>query len=270
MIAMIEILEYGFMQNALIAGILIAVICAVLGCFIVLRKMAFMGDGLAHISFGGIALGLLLGIPPLLSALIVSLLSVFGIQKLKEMKVYGDSAIAIFFSFGLAIGVVLISISSGFTVDIFSYLFGSILSVSTNDLITISVLGVVVLAVIYMFYKELVCISFDESWSEASGLNVSFLSNLLMILTAFTIVISMKIAGILLVSSLMVIPASTALLFKKGFRHTIAISAVIALVAVVSGLAASYYFDLAAGGSIVITLVLFFFAKVLHSAITKT
>jgi len=260
---MFEMLSYSFMQNAFLAGMLIAIICAVIGCFIVLRKMSFIGDGLAHISFGGVAVGFILGIQPIISALIISVLSVFGIQKLKEIKVYGDSAIAIFFSFGLALGVVLISMSNGFTVDLFSYLFGSILSVSAGDLITIAVLGLFVLSILFLFYKEFVCTSFDENWAEASGMNVKFLNYLLLILTAITVVISMEIAGILLVSSLMVIPASTALLFKKGFKQTVLISVIIALSAVIIGLTASYYFDIAAGGAIVLVLVAMFFIKAL-------
>lgn len=258
---MIEMFNYAFMQNAFIAGAIISVICAVIGCFIVLRKMSFVGDGLAHISFGGVAIGMFLGIPPLISALFVSILSVFGIQKLREIRVYGDSALAIFFSLGLALGVVLVSLSNGFTVDLFSYLFGSILSVSSSDLITISILGAVVLLVLYLLYKELVCISFDENWAEASGMNVKLLNTVLMVLTAITVVISMEIAGILLVSSLMVIPASTALLFRKGFRQTVFLSIFIALLSVFAGLTASYYLDLAAGGAIVLTLVVIFFLK---------
>jgi zinc transport system permease protein len=255
---MIEIFQFVFMQRAFMIGILIAILCAIIGLFIVLRRMALLGDGLAHISFGGIAAGMFFGIYPILSALIFSVLGALGIQKLKKMKVYSDSAIAIFFSFGLALGIILISLSRGFNADLMSYLFGSILAVSTVDILLILAVGIVVLITIYLFYKELVYITFDESSAKASGLPVEKLDTLLVILTAVIVVLSMRIVGILLVSSLMVIPASTALMFKKSFKQTMIISTIIAIISVIIGLISAYYFNLAAGGAIVMVLIAIF------------
>jgi zinc transport system permease protein len=257
---MLEFLQYGFMQRAFIAGVLIAVLCAVIGLFLVLRRMALLGDGLAHVSFGGIAAGMLFGVNPIISALVFSVLGAFGIQKLKQRKVYGDSAIAIFFSFGLALGVILISLSRGFNADLYSYLFGSILAVSETDIALILLLGTGVLSVIYLLYKELVYITFDESSARASGLPVEKLDTLLVVLTSVVVVLSMQIVGILLVSSLIVIPASTALLMFSSFRKTMLGAIGIAVAAVIAGLILAYYFNLATGGAIVMVLIAAFAA----------
>jgi len=255
---MLDILQYGFMQRAFIAGILIALLCGIIGVFLVLRRMSLVGDGLAHISFGGIAAGMLFGIYPLLSALVFSVLAAIGIQKLKQMKVYGDAAIAILFSFGLAIGVVIVSFTHGFNADLFSYLFGSILAVSQTDILTIAAVGIATIAVLVLFYKELFYTTFDEDSARAAGLPVESISNLLVILTAIAVVLSMRIVGILLVSSFIVIPASTALLFCKGFKQAIAVSAAIGVFSVIVGLVGAYYLDIAAGGAIVMALVIMF------------
>jgi len=266
---MIEILQYGFMQRAFIAGIAIALFSAAIGLFLVLRRMALLGDGLAHISFGGIAAGMLFGFYPIISAIVFSVMAAFGIQKLKQMKIYSDSAIAIFFSFGLALGVVMISLSHGFNADLFSYLFGSILAVNTMDIFLILAFGIGILFTICIFYKELLFITFDEYSARASGIPVEKLDTVLMVLAAVAVVLSMRIVGILLVSSLMVIPPSTALLVCRGFKQAIIISMIIAASAVMAGLVLAYYFDLAAGGAIVMVLAAAFsMALVCKNALT--
>jgi zinc transport system permease protein len=251
------------MQRALLAGVLTALLCAVIGVFLVLRRMSLIGDGLAHISFGGIAAGLLFGVYPLFSALAFSVLAALGIQRLKKMKVYGDAAIAIFFSFGLAIGVVIVSVAHGFNADLFSYLFGSILAVSETDILLVFAVGLATLAVVYVFFKELLYITFDEESARAAGLPVDRLNSLLVILTAVAVVLSLRIVGVLLVSSFIVIPASTALLFRRGFSQAIAIAAAVGVLSVVAGLVLSFYFDLAAGGAIVLVLIAGFAAALL-------
>ncbi|MFA5049881.1 MAG: metal ABC transporter permease [Candidatus Micrarchaeia archaeon] len=266
---MLEFLEYGFMQRAFISGILIAMVCSIIGLYLVLRRMALIGDGLAHISFGGIAAGMFFGIYPLISALIFSILSVIGIQKLKKMKVYGDAAIAIMFSFGLSLGVILLSYSGGFNADLFSYLFGSILSVSQNDLYLISILAIGVLSFVFLFYKELFYITFDEEGAKVSGINVERFNTALLILCAIAIVISLRVVGVLLVASFIAIPASTALLFRSSFKNSIIFSAVIAISSIIIGLSASYYLDLAAGGAVVFTLVLVFALSLIYKNLLK-
>ncbi len=265
---MLEFFQYGFMQRAFLAGILIALLCSVIGVFLVLRRMALLGDGLAHISFGGIAAGMFFGVYPLLSALVFSVLAALGIQKLKHMKVYSDSAIAIFFSFGLALGVVLVSLSHGLNADLFSYLFGSILAVSETDILLILGVGLATILALWLFFKELFYITFDEDSARASGIPVESLNTMLIILTAIAPVLSMRIVGILLVSSFIVIPASTALPICRSFRQAITASAIIAIASVIIGLILAYYFDLAAGGSIVLVLVVGFLGMMAYKKIS--
>ena len=265
---MLEFLQYTFMQRAFIGGILIAMLCAVIGVFLVLRRMALIGDGLAHISFGGIAAGVFFNVYPLLSALVFSILAALGIQKLKQMKVYSDSAIAIFFSFGLALGVVLVSLSHGFNMDLMSYLFGSILAVSENDILLILSVGLATLAALVLFYKELFYITFDEESARASGVPVESLNTMLLVLAAVAVVLSMQVVGILLVSSFIVIPASIALPLCRSFRQSILASVLIAVLSVIAGLLLAYYFNLAAGGAIVLVLVAAFTAMLAYRRIT--
>ncbi len=266
---MFEFLQYAFMQRAFLGGILVAILCSAIGIFLVLRRMSLLGDGLAHISFGGIAAGMFFGVYPLLSALAFSVSAAIGIQALKRMKIYSDAAIAIFFSFGLALGVVLVSLSHGFSADLFSYLFGSILAVSESDILLILAAGAATLLLLALFYKEFLFITFDEESARASGLPVERLNTLLIMLAAVAVVLSMRIVGILLVSSFMVIPASIALPLCKSFRQSILASILIAIAAVISGLALAYWFDLAAGGAIVLVLVAAFAAMLLYKKIAK-
>jgi zinc transport system permease protein len=264
------ILKYTFLQNAIIGGILVGITCAMIGSFIVLKKMSFLGDGLAHISFGGVAAGILFNINPLISALIFSVFSGFGIQKLKEMKIYSDAAIGIFFSFGLALGVILVSLSKGYTIDLYSYLFGNILAISQIDLILTSGITLFALLIILLLYKELFYITFDEETAQANGLPVNSLNQILVIICALAIVTSMKIVGILLVSSFLIIPTTTALtLGVKSFKKTIFISVIISIISVLIGIIFSYYLDVATGGAIVMTLVGMFTLSLGYKRILK-
>jgi len=264
------ILKYTFLQNAIIGGVLVGITCAIIGSFIVLRKMSFLGDGLAHISFGGVAAGILFKINPLISALGFAVLSGIGIQKLKDMKIYSDAAIGIFFSFGLALGVILISLSTGYTVDLYSYLFGNILAINQFDLILMGVMTIVALITVVMLYKELFYITFDEETAQANGIPVKWLNQILVIICALAIVTSMKIVGILLVSSFLIIPTTTALVLGiKSFKKTIFVSIIISIISVLMGIIFSYYFNIATGGAIVMTLVALFTGVLGYSKLIK-
>jgi zinc transport system permease protein len=254
------------MIRAFQAGITIALICPLIGIFLVLRRYSLMADTLAHVSLAGVAIGLITKVNPIITALIASILSSIAIEKLRESKkIYGESALALFLAGSLALAIVLISMTRGFGVDLFSFLFGSITTVSENDIGIILTLGVFVILTIYAFFKELIYISFDEETARVSGIPTKLINTILIILTATTIAISMRIVGILLISALIVIPVITALQFKKSFKETIILAEIFSLFSVVSGIFASYYLNLAAGGSIVLIAIGIFLASLLFS-----
>ncbi|MFZ0358706.1 MAG: metal ABC transporter permease [Nitrososphaeraceae archaeon] len=259
-----DILQYGFMQRALLSGIAISIMCSIVGLFLVLKRHSLFGDALAHVAFGGIALGLFTGVYPILTAYVVAILSAVGVNKLREStKIPPDSSIAVLLTSGLAIGVILISISGGFTLDLFSFLFGNILLVSNEDLIMILITDAIVVPIIYVLYKRLMLIVFDENQAKVSGLNVTWINTLFIVLASITIIASIRLVGVLLISSLIVIPNITALLLGKGFKKTIFISCAISVFSVVFGIVASYYVNLVPSGTIVLTMVSMFIITII-------
>ena len=260
---MFEILQFGFIQRALISGIAVAVSCSVIGLFLVLRRQSLYGDALSHVAFGGIAIGLFTNIYPLWTAFAVSILASVGITKLREStKISGDSAVAVLLSAGLAIGVVLIGLSGGFSLDLYSFLFGSILLISNNDQMTILVLSLIVLTIMYKISRKLMYIAFDEEQARVSGIDVTKLNYLFIVLAGVTVISSVRLVGVLLISSLIVIPNITAMMFGKGFKKTLLISISTAVLSVVAGIITSYVMNIAPGGTIVIISVGIFLAVI--------
>jgi len=259
-----DIIQYGFMQRALISAIAISITCSIVGLFLVLKRHSLFGDAIAHVVFGGITLGLFVGIYPLWTAYIVAILSAVGVNKLREStQIPPDSSIAVLLTSGLAIGIILISISGGFTVNLYSFLFGNILLVSNDDVIVILITAAIVIPVIYIFYKKLVLIIFDEKQARVSGLNVTWINTLFIILASITIIASIRLVGVLLISSLIVIPNITALMLGKGFKKTMFISCGISIFSVVFGIIISYYVNLPPSGTIVITMVAMFLVTII-------
>jgi len=254
-----EILSYGFMQRALISGIAISLMCSVVGLFLVLRRHSLFGDALAHSAFGGIAIGLFLGIYPMWTAFIVSILSALGLTKIRQrFQISGDATVAILLSSGLAMGVILISLAGGFTVNLFSFLFGSILLVSLDNTILILGLAGSILIVILLLYRQLTYATFNEEQAKVSGIQVEKLNYLLVVIAGITVVSSMQLVGILLTSSLIVIPNVTAMLFSRGFKQTAILSMIFAVFSAVTGILTSYIFNIAPGGMIVLISILLF------------
>jgi zinc transport system permease protein len=259
-----DILQYGFIQRAVLSAIAISIMCSIVGLFLVLKRHSLFGDALAHVAFGGIALGLFTGVYPILTAYVVAILSAVGVNKLREStKIPPDSSIAVLLTSGLAIGVILISISGGFTLDLFSFLFGNILLVSNEDLIMILITDAIVVPIIYVLYKRLILIVFDENQAKVSGLNVTWINTLFIVLASITIIASIRLVGVLLISSLIVIPNITALLLGKGFKKTVFISCAISVFSVVFGIVASYYVNLVPSGTIVLTMVSMFIVTII-------
>lgn len=254
-----EFLQYGFMLRALVAGLAVAAICPAIGLFLVLRRLSLIADTLAHVSLAGVALGLLLGFPPTLGALGVALVGAAGIERLRASgRLPGEAALAIFLSGGFAVAVVLLSFARGFNADLFAYLFGSLLTVSPLDLLLILALGGLVGGTVVLFYKELFAITFNEELARVAGIPVGAINLLLTLLTALTVVIAMRVVGILLVSAMLVIPTVTALQLSRSFRSALTLAVAFALAAVLGGLIAAYYLNLAAGGAIVLVALAFF------------
>lgn len=257
----LEVLEFEFMQRALIAGVAVAITSSVIGLFLVLRRNSLFGDALSHVAFGGIAVGLAVSIYPLWTGLTLSILGALGITKLRQYaKIPADASVAILLSSGLALGLLLISLSGGFTLDLFSFLFGSILLVSVEDTLAILAMTGIILSIVILLYRQLMYITFDEEQARVSGLSISKLNYLFVVLASVAVIVSMRLVGILLVSSLIVIPNITALLFGKGFKKTALISVSVSITSVVVGIAISYAANLAPSGTIVLISTAIFLA----------
>ena len=262
-------LQYSFIQKAFFAGSFVAIVCSTLGLFLVLKKMSLIGDGLSHVSFGAIALGLFLGIYPFYVAIPVVMIASILILKISEkIKAYGDAAIGIISSLGIAGGVILASASKGFNVDLFSYLFGNILAISATEVILSVALSFVVLTVIYFFYWDLFSATFDEEYAKTTGIKTNFINTLLTLLTAVTVVLSVKMVGIMLVSALLILPAVTALQFAKGFKTAMIMAGFVSLISVLLGISFSFLLDLPTGATIVMINILFFSLALFYKKIT--
>jgi zinc transport system permease protein len=254
-----NLLGYVFFQNALIGGSISAFACSLIGLFVILRKQSMIGDGIAHVSFGGIAIGLFLNVNPLYTALIVSIISVILISSMKRRGLAeSDSATAVILAVGFSTGLIIISLAGGFNVELFSFLFGSILTISRFDMLLISVLGIFSLLFVLVFNKELLSITFDAQDSRLMGIPVRSIDYLFDVLLAVTIVMSIKVVGMILVTALLVLPGLTALQLKKGFKTTSILSVFFGVGCVTLGLFTSAIFDVATSGVIVFTLVLIF------------
>lgn len=254
-----EIFQYSFILRGFEAGILIAIIAPLIGIFLVLRRYSLIADTLSHVSLAGVAIGLLAKINPIVTALLTSAVAALAIEKLRSAKkIYGETALSIFLSGGLALAVVLISLSNGFNVNLFGYLFGSILTIQASDVRLIAVLGAVIIGLLVAFYKELVYISFDEEAAQVSGIPVQAINFIFILLAAMTVALAIPIVGILLISALVVIPVAAALQLKKSFQATLLYAEAISVCSVIVGITVSFYYDLSPGGTIVlIALALF-------------
>ena len=265
----LEILELGFMQRALIAGVAVAITTSVIGLFLVLRRNSLFGDALSHVAFGGIAVGLVTSVYPLLTGMAFSVLGALGITKLRQStRIPADATVAILLAGGLALGLMLNSFYGTFA-DIFSYLFGSILLVSIDDTLAILAMAGGVLAIVILLYRQLMYVTFDEEQAKVSGLSITKLSYLFAVLASVTVIVSMRLVGILLVSALIVIPTVTALLLGKGFKKTAFISIAISISSVVTGIVVSFVANSPPSATIVMVLIGVFVATLVAKYSSK-
>src|SRR3989442_5026103 len=256
----LEVLELGFMQRALIAGVAIAITKSVSGVFLVLRRTSLFGDALSHVAFGGIAVGLVANVYPLWTGVAFSVLGALGITKLRRSaKIPADATVAVLLASGLALGLLLFSLS-GQLFNIYSYLFGSILVVSMEDTLAILAMAGAILAIVILLYRQLLYVTLDEEQAKVSGLPISKLNYLFVVRASVAVIVSMRLVGILLVSALIVIPNITALLLGKGFKKTALISVGISIFSVVTGIAVSYAANLPPAATIVIVSIVMLLA----------
>jgi zinc transport system permease protein len=258
------ILQYEFLQNAFLAGIIIGAIAPLLGVFIVVRRLSLIADALSHVTLAGIAASLFLGkyspfflgLNPMYMGMAFSVGGAVLIEKLRTVyKHYQELAIPIILSGGIGLGVIFISLADGFNTDLFSYLFGSVSAVSRTDLWTIIVISILVVLTIVLIYKELFLLSFDEEYAKATGIAAKSIHFIFIVMVALVIAASMRIVGILLVSSLMTLPVAASIRIARGFKQTIFFSVIFGEASVLGGLFLSYYLDLAPGGTIVMIAV---------------
>jgi zinc transport system permease protein len=252
---MIDFLSVGFLQRALLAGVLVSLLCGVLSVFVILRRMAFIGVGISHSAFGGVALGFLVGVNPLWTGIGFSVLVALLIEWAQtHTKIEEDTAIGIFFAASMALGLVFLHLSRTYNVDVFAFLFGNILAVGQAQLVQIGAVTIMVLAIIAAFFKELVFLSFDEEMAWVSGVPVRSLRYLFLVLMALVVIVSIYLVGIILVSALLVIPGAIARNLSKELRPMLLASAAVAVGATVLGLGLSFAVDFPSGATIVLML----------------
>ena len=267
----LSLLQAPFIQRAFIISIIIAVLSSILSIFIVLKKISLIGDGLSHTAFGGLALGYYVSFFPLWIAGITVVLGSIGINKaLRSTKISGDAAVAVFLQLGLAGGITLLSLARGFGVNLESLLFGSILVVDWTQIITAAIVAVITLTIVFLFFKEMVYITFDETQARAAGIKTWVFDYLLSILSGIVVIIAIPIVGILLISSLLVLPALISTQVTKSFKQTVILAPIVGLITVIIGILLSVVIDAAPGGTIVLTglaiLAIVFAAKKIESS----
>jgi zinc transport system permease protein len=267
----IELLHYQFFMNAVYASIFTSISCGIIGTYIVSKRIVFISGGITHASFGGIGMGYFFGFSPILGAMIFSILSALGIEFMsKKTDVREDSAIAILWSFGMAIGVIFIFLTPGYSANLMSYLFGNILTVSGLNLILLFILSVVIILVFIILYKTILFVAFDEQYARAIRLPVETINYLLITLIALTIVLNIRVAGIILVISLLTIPQTIANIFSKNFKTIIFLSIAIGFLGSIMGLVLSYFLNIPSGASIIFFFVLLFvIAKIIKTIQTS-
>lgn len=257
--ALFELFSYTFFLNALFASFLAAVSCGIIGTYIVSKRMVFISGGITHASFGGIGIAYYLGLNPVFGAAVFALLTALGIENLtKRADIRNDSVIAILWSLGMAIGIIFVYLTPGYAPNLMSYLFGSILTVNNTDLLYLCLLSIIIILFFILFYRPILYIAFDEQFAITRQTPVSFINYFIISLISLTIVLNIKIAGIILVLSLLTIPQNAANLMTRQFHRIIFLSVVIGFAGSVTGLILSYLLEIPSGATIIFSLVVIY------------
>ena len=248
----VQMFSYGFMRRAIIVGVLVALCAALLGVTLVLKRYSMIGDGLSHVGFGALCVALAMNVAPLAVSVPVVIISAFLLLRVSDTgKIKGDAAIALISSTSLAVGILVTSMTTGLNSDVNGYMFGSILAMSSTDVRISIVLSAAVLVLYFVFYNKIFAVTFDESFAAATGTRTGMYNTLIALLTAITVVIGMRIMGAMLISSLVIFPALTAMRVCNTFRKVVVTSAVISVVCFFAGLFISFVFSMPAGASVV-------------------
>ena len=263
---MIDLLSYDFMRSALAAGIAASVLCGIVGIYVILNRIVFISDGIAHAAFGGIGLGYLLSLDPLIFGVVSAVVTALGIGVISSRtRVSEDTAIGVFLATGMALGIMFMSLARGYARDLFGYLFGNILAVTWQDVGIIVGLTVAVLFLVVLLYKELLVMSFDPVYGEAIGVPVRQMKLLLLCMVAFSVVMLIKIVGIILLIALLTIPGAISRQHVKGLPGIMAGSILLGVVFVTVGLFLSYLLDVPSGATIILTAAATFFLSTVIS-----
>lgn len=266
----LQMFSYPFMQRALIAGILVSLCAALLGVSLVLKRYSMIGDGLSHVSFGALAVAVALGFTPLWFSIPVVIAAAFFLLRMAGSSHWNsDAAVAVFSASSLAIGILVISLTTGMTTDVDNYMFGSVLAMTKQDVVLSVLLCAAVLVLFVLFYHKLFAVTFDESFSRATGLNVELYNTLLAILTALTIVLGMRMMGAMLISSLVIFPALTAMRLFRSFRGVVLCSAITSVACFVLGLTLSFAYSTPVGATVVVANLTLFLLATLLSRLRK-
>lgn len=250
---MIDALQYGFMQNALAAGVLVSIACGIIGTFVVINRIVFLSGGIAHAAYGGIGLGYFLGINPVYGAVFFSLLSALGMGWVhRRTQERADTIIGVMWALGMAIGIIFLDLTPGYKPDLMSYLFGSILAVPTSDLILMVILNIIIILLVIGFFKELQAISFDETFAFVVNVPVDALYLMLVCLVALTVVMTMRVVGLIMVIALLTMPSAIAALIVKDMKRMMTLSVFLSILFTFMGLMLSYIFDLTSGASVIL------------------
>jgi zinc transport system permease protein len=261
----LQMFSWPFMQRALVAGILVSLCCALLGVSLVLKRYSMIGDGLSHVSFGALAIAVALGFTPLYFSIPVVILAAFFLLRMANHPHWNsDAAIAAMSASSLAVGIIVISCTTGMTTDVDNYMFGSVLAMTKADVVLSVLLCAAVLTLFILFYHKLFAVTFDESFSRATGLKVDWYNTLLAVLTALTIVLGMRMMGAMLISSLVIFPALTAMRLFRSFRGVVVCAGITSVVCFCVGLTVSFTLSMPVGASVVVAnLILFLLSCVL-------
>lgn len=266
-----SLIGYQFFNNALLAAVLASIACGIIGSYIVIKRMVFISGGITHASFGGIGIAYFLGLNPVLGAAVFSVLAALGIEWTAiKSNVREDSAIGILWSFGMAIGIIFIFMTPGYAPNLMSYLFGSILTVSTTDLWLIGVLALLLIFVFSAFYHVILFVAYDEEYARSHKAPVNLIKYLMISLVAITIVLNIRLVGIILVISFLTIPQSTANIFTKRFNYIIILSIIFGIIGSIGGLILSYYYNIPSGATIIFAfVVIFILSKLIKMSLVK-